>query len=317
MSRIEQRIANAWAGKLARAVIKEVISELKGMEAQLSGDSDLQNVWEEVCAQVQGEHSSYWPAYEEVIDGLLQVCLEDLDRDAQLALWAVTDEGWSYIYDHHADSESAKNAPFNMDDIVGKLTDDLLSAAANFESPSLYRYIWGEDDPEYDESDEDDTEEEDEVDDEVEDHTILGIHREQIDAFDLESSLRFLRTLVPLRDPKYAWSWKGTLSVTFSGYDDDPRELFEIPEVRLYLHALDQEWPFWFFFLTPPSIRLVGMCLTSAMSVAPGKAFLPPENLCRVMERGFGAVNHLFEHYGFPEAESEALSIIVSQAFSH
>lgn len=86
-----------------------------------------------------------------------------------------------------------------------------------------------------------------------------GGQREQIEAYDLESSLSFLQTLVPLRDPQYAWSWKGSLSLSISGYDDT-RELFEIPEVRRYLHGLDQEWPFWFFFLTPPSIKLVGMC---------------------------------------------------------
>jgi hypothetical protein len=83
-----------------------------------------------------------------------------------------------------------------------------------------------------------------------------------------------------------------------------------------YLHGLDQEWPFWFFFLTPSSIRLVGMCLASAVTVAPGKVYMPPENFYRLMERGFVAVNHLFDHYGFPESESEALSAIVSQIFS-
>lgn len=35
------------------------------------------------------------------------------------------------------------------------------------------------------------------------------------------------------------------------------------------------------------------------------------------MERGFGAVNHLFEHYGFPESENEALSEVVSQFFAN
>lgn len=41
-------------------------------------------------------------------------------------------------------------------------------------------------------------------------------------------------------------------SLTISGYDDDSRELFEIPEVCRYLRGLDHEWPFWFFFLIPP-----------------------------------------------------------------
>lgn len=105
------------------------------------------------------------------------------------------------------------------------------------------------------------------------------------------------------------------MSIVIGGYDDDPRELFEIPEVYSYLHGLDQEWPFWFFFCTPESIRLIGMCLASAVAVSPGKAYIPPQSLGYFMERGFAAVNHLFSHYGFPEAENEKLSIVVSQLF--
>ncbi|MGH8432980.1 MAG: hypothetical protein ACRERX_00535 [Pseudomonas sp.] len=323
--RIEQHIVASWAAKLSERAVNDVVLHLEGMEATLSGDSGLENVWEEVCAQVQREESIDWSIYEDIIVDLLHSVVKALDRDAQLALWAVTDAGWDYIYDHHADKNGAVGAPLDIGAIVAKLKEDVLSAAADYESPSLYRYIWGEDDPEYDEDeeyeededeDEADAEEESQEDDDFEDPIIFGIHREQIETFDLESSLSFLRTLVPIRDPRHVWSCKGALSLVIAGYDDDPRELFEIPEVCRYLHGLDQEWPFWFFFLTPSSIRLVGMCLASAVTVAPGKVYMPPENFYRFMERGFGAVNHLFDLYGFPESESEALSAMVSQIFS-
>lgn len=323
--RIEQHIVAAWATRLGSQAVSDVIRSLEGMEASRSGDSGLVNAWEEVCAQVQDEESIDWSTYDDTIVDLLCSVVRRLDRGAQLALWAVTDEGWDYIYDHHADKNGAAGAPLDIDAIAAKLKGDVLSEAADYESPSLYRYIWGEDNPEYDEYDEDEDEDEDEADaeeereedDDLEDPIIFGIHRKQIEAFDLESSLSFLQTLVPLRDPQYVWSWKGGLSLSISGYDDDPRELFEIPEVRRYLHGLDQEWPFWLFFLTPPSIRLVGMCLASAVTIAPGKVFLPPENFYRFMERGFEAVNHLFDHYGFPESENEALSEVVSQVFAN
>ena len=322
--RVEQHIVAAWATRLGRQVVSEVIRSLEGMEEGLSGDSDLENAWEEVCAQVQGEESIDWSIYEDTIESLLYSAVQRLDGDAQLALWAVTDEGWDYIYDHHADKNGAAGVPLDIGAIAAKLKGDVLSEAADYESPSLYRYIWGEDDPEYDEDEdyeedeaEANAEEESEEDDDFAEHVALGIHREQIQAYDLESSLSFLRTLVPLRDPQYVWSWKCNLSVSVNGYDDDPRELYEIPEVRRYLQGLDQEWPFWFFFLTPPSIQQVGMCLASAVTVASGKAFIPPENFYRFMARGFGAVNHLFDHYGFPESENEALSGVVSQVFAN
>ena len=312
MRRIEQHIVTAWANRLAAELVRSVICELETMEAMLSGDSGLANVWEELCAQVQGEESHEWAAYVNVVDDLLHAYIGGLDRDAQLALWAITAEGWDYIYDHHADQDGVERVPLNAGDIVTSLAGVVMSKAADYESSNLYRYIWGEDDPEYDE---DEGRDEDEA---PEDSVILGIHREQIEVFDLESSLSFLRTLVPSSDPQFALSYKGGVSLVIGGYDDDPREIFEIPEVCRYLHEIDREWPFWFFFLNPSdgSLKLAGMCLASAVSVSPGKAYILPDNLYRFMERGFGAVNFLFDHYGFPESDNEALSEVVSQIFA-
>lgn len=154
MSRIERHIVNAWARRLAASAVNDVISDLEGMKAMFSGDSGLANVWEEICAQVQGEESSAWPAYENLVEELLDALVNSLDRDSQLALWATTDAGWDYIYDHHADQDGVEGVPLTSCDIVSKLTREVWAVAANYESPSLYRHIWGEDDPWY--SDEDD-----------------------------------------------------------------------------------------------------------------------------------------------------------------
>ena len=97
--------------------------------------------------------------YDDVIQDLLHSAVKDLDRDAQLAPWAVTDAGWDYIYDHHAGQDGVAGVPLNTRDIVRKLKEEVLSAAADYESPSLYRYILGEDDPECDEDEDGDLEE--------------------------------------------------------------------------------------------------------------------------------------------------------------
>lgn len=147
MSRIEQHIVNAWASRLASDAVKEVIAKLRAMKAELSGDSGLAHVWEEICAQVQREESAAWPAYTNLVDEFLYGYLERLDRDALLALWAATDAGWDYLYDHHADQDGVANVPLETADIVRKLAGEVMAAAAAYESPSLHRYIWGEDDP--------------------------------------------------------------------------------------------------------------------------------------------------------------------------
>lgn len=46
----------------------------------------------------------------------------------------------------------------------------------------------------------------------------------------------------------------GNVEFTVGGYDDDPRELWEIPEVIEYFKALNDHWQYAFFFLnTEPS----------------------------------------------------------------
>ena len=40
-----------------------------------------------------------------------------------------------------------------------------------------------------------------------------------------------------------------SIKFIFSGYDDDPRELCEIEEVRNYAKELDYYWPYHFYFL--------------------------------------------------------------------
>jgi len=153
----------------------------------------------------------------------------------------------------------------------------------------------------------------------ITDPVIFVITRQQIEAEDLESSLEFLRSLVPTDNPQRIWSQKERLSLVISGYDTDPRELFEIPEVRRYLRSIDEYWPFWLFFLNQvdESIKVVAACLASTVEVAPGLAHIDPVGLQRFMERAFSAVNFIFDSCGFPESENEALLMGVAQLFSN
>lgn len=346
--RIEQHIVAAWAKQLSDKFIKDSIAALEQMDSNemLSGeDSGLKNVWEEICVQVQDEQSFFWDTYVETMEGLLAGCVELLDRDARLALWAVTEEGWDYIYDHHADDEGVEDVPLVEDEIVAKLKDELLSVAASYSNQRITKFLQrhedGYDELEEDEEEDDDEDGEDREDDEqggadnadrqgnaerffdlrpaVTDPVVFVITRQQVEDEDFESSLEFLRSLVPTKHPEHAWAYKGLLSLVISGYNSDPRELFEIPEVCHYLRSLDAEWPFWLFFLNQAdeSIKVLAMCLASTLEVTPGAAHIDPEGLTHFLERGFAAVNYLFDSYGFPESENEVLSMGVSQIFAN
>lgn len=152
--RIEQHIAASWADKISRTVVDEVCGLLKQMKVELSGNSGLRNAWEEVCAQVQGQESTDWNMYDDTLNDLIESAVRSLGLDEQLALWTATDAGWNFAYDHHADQNGAEEAPFNITDVVTKQKDAVLSAAANYDSATLYHFLWGKENPQYEDVDE-------------------------------------------------------------------------------------------------------------------------------------------------------------------
>ena len=47
-----------------------------------------------------------------------------------------------------------------------------------------------------------------------------------------------------LEDRDFAWRFRRQMILTIDGFDADPRELVDIPEVREFLQELDRQWPF-------------------------------------------------------------------------
>ena len=55
-----------------------------------------------------------------------------------------------------------------------------------------------------------------------------------------------------------------------SGYDDDPRELYQIPEVVSFIKDLNSKLPFWLYFINTSDKRFFSWmiaCLCQAMSL--------------------------------------------------
>lgn len=49
----------------------------------------------------------------------------------------------------------------------------------------------------------------------------------------------------------YSTKFAQAVLFAFDGYGDDPRELCEIPEVRVFVKALHAQWTYWAHFLAP------------------------------------------------------------------
>lgn len=139
------------------------------------------------------------------------------------------------------------------------------------------------------------------------------ISRQQVEAGDISEPLSVLRKLLNKND---AIQLCERVDIGVYGYDDDPRELYEIPEVREFVSKLDSEFPYWLYFLTK---RGLGLMFILSCFCPP---FLTPEAKERIwneritdylMKRGFPAMNHVCEFVGCSEAEIERLSDRVTE----
>jgi hypothetical protein len=66
---------------------------------------------------------------------------------------------------------------------------------------------------------------------------VLFISRDQVEEADLPSILSSLKVFLASRED--AWHYRSQMSLAVDGYDDDPRELVDIPEVSDLLRRLE------------------------------------------------------------------------------
>jgi hypothetical protein len=142
----------------------------------------------------------------------------------------------------------------------------------------------------------------------VTDPVILMFSRRQVETCDMDEPLELLRSLTA--DRGVAIEFCGRISLVVDGYNDDPRELFEIPEVRAYIKRLDQAWPYWFFFLSQAdeSIKLLESCLCDTIEVVPGVTSIDLDQMERSLARHFGAMYRLGEELDLPEDACEEVA---------
>jgi hypothetical protein len=137
--------------------------------------------------------------------------------------------------------------------------------------------------------------------------------REQVESRDISDALQFF---VRLLEPETAKRFKSWVLFGISGYDEDPRELYEIPDVRLWMRELDDLFPYWFYFLSKHSstMEFVTFSLCDYMETPRG-AEIKPDSLADFLTRHFGAMNELCEKLGEPEEEIEKLSKEIEVCF--
>jgi hypothetical protein len=114
--------------------------------------------------------------------------------------------------------------------------------------------------------------------------------------------------------------WEGRLAVVFEGWDDDPREVTEIPAVRRYFAAPTDAWPYWLHFAEKVGdtlARMLRLCCRGRIEAVErnlvGWRFSDLGEVKREVERQTVAMNRLYAELGLPEAMRARVSEEVGQ----
>jgi hypothetical protein len=135
--RLIKELADAEAKRICRRVI---LTLQKMKDCLLSGDdTELGNVWDEVCVQVQYEESYYWDSYVETVERVIATQVERTPTRIKQALWLQTDAALDWLLDHEDDKESP---PYNVDDITNYLLHEyVLLEAGRWSNKKILAFI--------------------------------------------------------------------------------------------------------------------------------------------------------------------------------
>lgn len=129
----------------------------------------------------------------------------------------------------------------------------------------------------------------------------IVVDRNDVESGNLEPTLNELRRLVS--SPLMVSRFHDRLDPRFAGYDADPLELHQIEEVRKFVRGLDQDFPFWFYFinLRMGVLIVIQLCLCQ-YTVREGRIFdSDPLDLANFLNQHFEAMNWLVEKCGLGE----------------
>ncbi len=146
---------------------------------------------------------------------------------------------------------------------------------------------------------------------------IFVIDVEEVNKQDVSRAAGFRERLC--RSKELALHCQGRIAIGFSGYKDDPRELFEIDEVKRYVALLDEAFPELFFFVRcekpAATLKLFISCLVGvgweSKRSTPGnpqKFIADYSLLLPFLQRHFVYLNYLCEWLGLSEEDNRRIT---------
>ncbi len=101
----------------------------------------------------------------------------------------------------------------------------------------------------------------------------------------------------------------GTFQFLVEGWDDDPQELYAIPEIRKFYQHFHKVWPYWFFFcdLDTETLTMMTLCLMpnnqgfKRLGEPMAAVEYDPMELIGFIQKNFAPLNSMMERAGMSE----------------
>ena len=120
---------------------------------------------------------------------------------------------------------------------------------------------------------------------------------------------RFGKFRVPVG--KQLQGMMNSLALMIEGYDDDPREIYAIPEVRTFYQQLWQRWPYWLYFcnLDTENMMMMVMCCLDSLDALKVQGQpqvqvqINPLEVVQFISGSFVPMNEMCERAGMSERQ--------------
>ena len=150
------------------------------------------------------------------------------------------------------------------------------------------------------------------------DRVIVEFSRKDVEAGYIDTALARLQILV--EDKASAEQWEGCVTFFFSGWDNDPRETAQIPEIRHWFAKLSKAFPYWFHICEKEGDTVTHvfrlLCSGHIESIKEGMVgwrFDDLSNVSAIMRTLFNHQNSLYERLGLSEEMNMRIAEEIAQ----
>ena len=148
---------------------------------------------------------------------------------------------------------------------------------------------------------------------------MMQVPREEVERCNIEPPLQALRAMAST--PETTREYGGRVVFVFDGYQSDPRELYSIAEVRRFVRALTNAFPYWLHFSSKvdDSLMVLVQCLVPVgpVTIVDGVATTALDTAAwnKTLMELFGCMNGLYAQHALSEAENSTVTRQVQEYF--